>query len=75
MVRLNSLLCLGVAWPVLLGAQQTPEINQILERLDKLERENLALTEQVQQLRTQLAASSATGAAKSTRGGAHGDSR
>jgi hypothetical protein len=57
MVRLNSLFCLGLLWPALLGAQQTPEINGILERLDKLERENRALTEQVQQLKSELAAS------------------
>jgi hypothetical protein len=57
MVRLNSLLGLGLLWPALLGAQQTPEINQILERLDKLEQQNRALTEQVQQLKSELAAS------------------
>jgi hypothetical protein len=57
MVRLNSLFCLGLLWPALLGAQQTPEISQILERLDKLEKENHALAEQVQQLKSELAAS------------------
>jgi hypothetical protein len=57
MVRLNSLLCVGLLWPAWLGAQQTPEINGILERLDKLEQQNRALTEQVQQLKTELAAS------------------
>src|ERR1700683_5379582 len=57
MVRLNSLCCLGLLWPALLGAQQTPEINRILERLDKLEQENRALAEQVQQLKSELAAS------------------
>jgi hypothetical protein len=57
MGRLNSLFCLGLLWPALLGAQQTPEIDRILERLDKLERENHALAEQVQQLKAQLAAS------------------
>ena len=57
MVRLNSLFCLGLLWPALLGAQQTPEINRILERLDKLEQENRALADQVQQLKSQLAAS------------------
>ncbi len=54
MVRLNSLFCLGLLWPALLGAQQTPEINRILERLDKLEQENRALTEQVQQLKKRV---------------------
>ena len=60
MVRLNSLFCLGLLWPALLGAQQTPEINRILERLDKLEEQNHALTEQVRQLQTQLAAERGT---------------
>jgi hypothetical protein len=59
MVRLNSLFCLGFLWPVLLGAQQTPEIDRILERLDKLERENHALADQVRQLQDQLSAHSA----------------
>jgi hypothetical protein len=57
MLRLNNLFCLGLLWPVFAGAQQTPEINQILERLDKLERQNRALAEQVQQLKSELAAS------------------
>jgi hypothetical protein len=57
MVRLNSLFCLGLLWPAWLGAQQPPEINRILERLDKLEQENRALAEQVQQLKSELAAS------------------
>ena len=56
MVRLNNLFCLGLLWPAWLGAQQTPEINQILERLDKLEQENRTLAEQVQQLKSELAA-------------------
>src|SRR5580700_9321159 len=56
MVRLNSLFCLGLLWPALLAAQQTPDLNRILERLDKLEEQNHALTEQVRQLQTQLAA-------------------
>ena len=53
MVRLNNLFCLGLLWPAWLGAQQTPEINQILERLDKLEQQNRTLVEQVQQPQTQ----------------------
>jgi hypothetical protein len=57
MVRLNRLLCLGLLWPALLGARQTPEINRILDRLDKLEQQNRALTEQVRQLKSDLAAS------------------
>jgi hypothetical protein len=57
MLRLNNLFCLGLLWPVLAGAQQTPEINRILERLDKLELQNRALAEQVQQLKSELAAS------------------
>jgi hypothetical protein len=57
MVRLNNLICIGLLWPAWLGAQQTPEISQILQRLDKLELENRALAEQVQQLKSALAAS------------------
>lgn len=37
-------------------AQQEPEIRQILERLDKLERQNAELRTEVQELRKQLAA-------------------
>ena len=36
--------------------QPTPELKSILERLDRLEQENRSLTEQVNELRTQLAA-------------------
>jgi len=57
MGRLNKLFCIGLLWPAWAGAQQTPEINRILERLDKLEQENRALAEQVQQLKSELAAS------------------
>jgi len=60
MVRLNNLFCLGLLWPAWLGAQQTPEINRILERLDKLEQQNRALTGEVQDLKNQLAAVSVT---------------
>jgi hypothetical protein len=66
MVRLNSLFCLGLLWPALLGAQQTPEINQILERLDKLEQQNRALSEQVQQLKSELAAAHPDASANAT---------
>jgi hypothetical protein len=57
MGRLNNLFCMGLLWPAWASAQQTPEINRILERLDKLEQENRALAEQVQQLKSDLAAS------------------
>ena len=55
MVRLNSLLFLGLALPISLAAQ-TAEIGQILQRLDNLERENRDLTAQVRQLQADLAA-------------------
>jgi len=55
MSRLNRL-----SYLVLLGyaslRAQTPEIRSILERLDRLERENRALTKEVRELRGQLAA-------------------
>jgi hypothetical protein len=65
MVRLNSLLWLGLALPAPLCAQ-TSEIGQILERLDRVEKQNRELAAQVEQLKTQLAAVSpaaSTGAA------------
>jgi hypothetical protein len=67
MSRLNNLpaWCLGgeIAFlflPLLLGSApvqaQTPEIQGILERLDRLEQENRALSREVQDLRGELAA-------------------
>ncbi|MGA7237689.1 MAG: hypothetical protein WBY44_18530 [Bryobacteraceae bacterium] len=55
MVRLNSLLWLGLALPASLTAQTT-EIGQILERLDRVEKQNRDLSAQVDQLKTELAA-------------------
>jgi hypothetical protein len=55
MVRLNSLLCLGLALPASMAAQ-TAEIGQILQRLDRLEQENRDLTAQVRQLQQELGA-------------------
>jgi hypothetical protein len=55
MLRLNSLLWLGLALPASSGGQ-TPEISQILERLDRLEKQNRDLAAQVVQLKTELAA-------------------
>ena len=45
--------------PLLLSAQSqpSPELKSILDRLDRLEQENRSLSEQVQELKTQLAAS------------------
>ena len=45
---------MGLAFPFLVHAQTPPEISGILERLDKLERENRALTEEVKALRARL---------------------
>ena len=44
----------ALLWPVLLGAQTQTQISGILERLDRLERENRALTEEVKALRAKL---------------------
>jgi len=41
-------------WPILLGAQTPTQISGILERLDRLEKENQALTEEVKALRAKL---------------------
>jgi hypothetical protein len=57
-----SLLCAlsfaALAFAPLARAQQDPEIRQILERLDRLERQNAELRAQVQDLRKQLASTS-----------------
>ena len=51
---LSKLCSLAVlAWPFLAGAQ-TPDVARILERLDRLERENRELSEQVTALRARL---------------------
>jgi hypothetical protein len=54
MCRLVSLLALLL--PLGAFAQSSPDLNAILTRLDTLERENRALTEEIKQLREQLAA-------------------
>ncbi len=55
MVRTIRLLgVLGVLWPAWLSAQTQPEIGAILERLDRLERENRILIDEVRALRARL---------------------
>lgn len=55
MVRINRLFGpAALLWPLWLGAQARPELAQILERLDKLERDNRALSEEVRSLRARL---------------------
>ncbi|HEY1336066.1 MAG TPA: hypothetical protein VGF59_01085, partial [Bryobacteraceae bacterium] len=44
----------AMAWPLVAGAQTAPEIAQILARLDRLERENQALHQEVDRLRARL---------------------
>jgi len=46
--------------PTLLCAQQKSELQQILDRLDRIEQENKTLTDEVRALRTELAASRGT---------------
>jgi len=58
MVRRNRLFS-GLAivcWPLVAGAQTAPDLAGILERLDRVERENRALAEQVKTLETKLEA-------------------
>jgi hypothetical protein len=43
-------------WPLALAAQTSPEMAAILERLDRLERENRELAKEVQELKAQLGA-------------------
>ncbi len=51
----TSWLCLALALaPASLGAQTTPDLTQILARLERLERENRELTEQVRALQAQV---------------------
>jgi len=55
MVRINRFFVpAALLWPLWLGAQTQPEFAQILERLDRLERDNRALTEEVRSLRARL---------------------
>src|SRR5215467_11477640 len=49
----------GLLFPLLLTAQNPPEITAILERLDRLERQNQQLIEEVRSLRAQLQPSGA----------------
>ncbi|HKE22233.1 MAG TPA: hypothetical protein VKB88_07565 [Bryobacteraceae bacterium] len=49
----GAALCL---WPFALAAQTSPELAGVLQRLDRLERENRDLARQVQELKEQLAA-------------------
>jgi hypothetical protein len=42
-----------LAWPLVAGAQ-TPDLNAVMERLDRLERENRALTQKVAALQARL---------------------
>ena len=58
MLRTPKLLpILLIGWPFYAHAQSSPELRQILERLDRLERENHALADEVHALRAELAAS------------------
>src|SRR5258708_18760156 len=58
MARSISLLSLAaVSWPLLLTAQTNPDLARILERLDRLEQENRALSGEVKALRAELSAS------------------
>jgi hypothetical protein len=55
MVRISRLFGpVALLWPLWLGAQTQPELTQILARLDKLERDNQALSEEVRSLRGRL---------------------
>jgi hypothetical protein len=49
-----------LAWPAVLSAQTSPDMGAILEKLDRLERENRAMAEEIQALRTELTAAHPT---------------
>ena len=62
MAHLTRLFCLTpllyhLSWPLFSNAQTAPELARILERLDRLERENRTLSEELRSLRAELAAS------------------
>ncbi|HTS28811.1 MAG TPA: hypothetical protein VMH81_23230 [Bryobacteraceae bacterium] len=55
MVRIRRLLgAAALLWPLSVAGQTQPELAGILERLDRLERENRALAEEVRSLRARL---------------------
>lgn len=63
MPRLRSLATLFVLLvPFFFARAQTPDLNAILQRLDRLERENRELADQVRNLQARLDGKSATGA-------------
>lgn len=58
MVRPINLVLLALPlWPVMLSAQTSPEMVRIVERLDRLERENRTLSDELRALRAELNAS------------------
>src|SRR5947208_1790316 len=66
MARLTRLFCFTpllfhLSWPAFSIAQTTPELAGIVERLDRLERENRTLSEEVRSLRAELASSNPVG--------------
>lgn len=52
----KAFVCTLCLWPLALAAQTSPELSEILKRLDRLEQENRDLARQVQDLKAQLAA-------------------
>ena len=54
------LLAAALFWPLAATAQSPPDMARILERLDRLERENQALAEQVKQLSARLDGAAST---------------
>jgi hypothetical protein len=66
MLRLHKLFALALlGWPFLAPAQ-TPDLARVLDRLDRLERENQRLAEEVASLRARLDASSPPAASPDT---------
>src|SRR5262245_41476448 len=61
MSRLSKIALIVLGWiPAGLFAQGAPELRQILERLERLERENRTLAEEVHALRAELQAGRGT---------------
>jgi hypothetical protein len=55
-----SLKLIVLLFPALLAAQQKSDLQQVMDRLDRIEQENKALAEEVRALRAELAASHGT---------------
>src|ERR1017187_2881793 len=66
LTRLRHVILFSLLWSAALSAQTPPDMSAIAERLDRLERANRAMAEEIQALRVELAAAHAEPAAPVT---------